>query len=320
MRIARQNWWTAGFLALERRPHRRLRPDPDRPHRVALAAQMVDGDAVRRRRMGRPQKLRRAVRLRAGRARLPPGAAQHLFVYAGLSIALLIPLSILFGVIVHRAAVRGTTLLRTVLFATYCVPMIAVVEIVWSKLYSPTEGPVNQALGWFGIGPQPWLSDTGTALVSLVFLNVWQLARLLHRAGRRGPDADPAVGLRGGRARRRPQRQAAVQDHAAAAARAGCCCSVVIRADQRDPGLWRAGRDDHPGRPGRIDQRPHLPHPPGRGSSARRAASPRGWRLRCCSRSDGRRDAGIFALMRKGQTDENPRSRSAPARRCSASC
>lgn len=100
-------------------------------------------------------------------------ALRNTFLYAGLSIALILPLSILFGIIVQRAAVRGTTLLRTVLFATYTIPMIAV-AIVWSKLYSPTEGPINQALGWFGIGPQPWLSDTGTALISLVLLNVWQ--------------------------------------------------------------------------------------------------------------------------------------------------
>jgi multiple sugar transport system permease protein len=100
-------------------------------------------------------------------------ALRNTFVYAGLSIGLILPLSVLFGSIVHRVAFRGTTFLRTVLFSTYTVPMIAV-AIVWSKLYSPTEGPLNQALGWFGIGPQPWLSDTGTALFSLVLLNVWQ--------------------------------------------------------------------------------------------------------------------------------------------------
>ena len=100
-------------------------------------------------------------------------ALRNTFVYAGLSIALILPLSVLFGIVIHQVAFRGTTFLRTVLFSTYTIPMIAV-AIVWSKLYSPTEGPLNQALGWFGLGPQPWLSDTGTALTSLVLLNVWQ--------------------------------------------------------------------------------------------------------------------------------------------------
>lgn len=172
MRIARQNWWTAGFLA----------PSVGligifvlipialtvwlSLHRWSTATPFGDAEWVGLDNfdalfgsdlVGRD--FRQALR--------------NTFVYAGVSIALLIPLSILFGTIVHRAAVRGTTLLRTVLFATYTVPMIAV-AIVWSKLYSPTEGPVNQALGWFGISPQPWLSDTSSALISLVFLNVWQ--------------------------------------------------------------------------------------------------------------------------------------------------
>jgi ABC-type sugar transport system permease subunit len=63
--------------------------------------------------------------------------------------------------------------LRTVLFATYMVPMIAV-ALVWSKLYAPREGPLNEILGWVGLSPQPWLSSPDTALVSIVFLNVWQ--------------------------------------------------------------------------------------------------------------------------------------------------
>ena len=98
---------------------------------------------------------------------------RNTFVYAGLSIALILPLSVVLGIVIQRSTIRGRTVLRTVLFATYTIPMIAV-AIVWSKLYSPSEGPINEALGWFGIAPQPWLSDTSTALVSLVFLNVWQ--------------------------------------------------------------------------------------------------------------------------------------------------
>ncbi|WP_221938978.1 carbohydrate ABC transporter permease [Mycobacterium sp. KBS0706] len=93
--------------------------------------------------------------------------------YAALSIALLLPLSVGFGVLVHQARLRGAGLLRTVLFSTYMVPMIAV-ALVWSKLYSPSEGPLNQMLGWVGLGPSPFLSSPSTALVSIVFLNVWQ--------------------------------------------------------------------------------------------------------------------------------------------------
>ncbi len=100
-------------------------------------------------------------------------AMRNTVVYAVGSILLIVPLSLGFGLLIHRVAVRGTGVLRGILFSTYMVPMIAV-ALVWSKLYSPTEGPLNQALGWFGIPPQPWLSSPDTALRSLVLLNVWQ--------------------------------------------------------------------------------------------------------------------------------------------------
>ncbi|MCW5719796.1 MAG: sugar ABC transporter permease [Devosia sp.] len=94
-------------------------------------------------------------------------------IYTLLSVALILPLSVMLGLLVHQTFAPGGILLRTVLFSTYMVPMIAV-ALVWSKLYSPTEGPINQMLGWIGIPPQTWLSSPRTALVSIVILNVWQ--------------------------------------------------------------------------------------------------------------------------------------------------
>jgi ABC-type sugar transport system permease subunit len=94
-------------------------------------------------------------------------------IYTGLSVAIILPLSVGLGLLVHQTRVAGGHALRAVLFSTYMVPMMAV-ALVWSKLYSPTEGPINQILSVVGIGPQPWLSAPGTALVSIVILNVWQ--------------------------------------------------------------------------------------------------------------------------------------------------
>jgi multiple sugar transport system permease protein len=94
-------------------------------------------------------------------------------VYTGLSVLIILPLSVALGLLVHQKRVRGGIALRTILFSTYMVPMIAV-ALVFSKLYSPTEGPLNQMLGWIGIPPQTWLSAPQTALGSIVLLNVWQ--------------------------------------------------------------------------------------------------------------------------------------------------
>jgi multiple sugar transport system permease protein len=100
-------------------------------------------------------------------------ATRNTFVYAASSIAVILPLSVAFGLLVHQSRLRGNTVLRTILFSTYMVPMVAV-ALVWSKLYSPTEGPINQVLGCLGIAPLPWLSRPDTALDALVILNVWQ--------------------------------------------------------------------------------------------------------------------------------------------------
>ena len=94
-------------------------------------------------------------------------------IYTGLSVVVILPLSVLLGLLVHQTIAPGGVFLRTVLFSTYMVPMIAV-ALVFSKLYSPAEGPLNQILGWVGIPPQTWLSSPATALVSIVILNVWQ--------------------------------------------------------------------------------------------------------------------------------------------------
>jgi len=93
--------------------------------------------------------------------------------YTLASVVVLLPLSVAFGLMVHQTRVRGGILLRTVLFSTYMVPMIAV-ALVWSKLYSPSEGPFNQMLGWLGLPGSPWLSSPDTALGSIVLLNIWQ--------------------------------------------------------------------------------------------------------------------------------------------------
>jgi multiple sugar transport system permease protein len=94
-------------------------------------------------------------------------------IYTGLSVVIILPLSVGLGLLVHQQRVRGGIALRTILFSTYMVPMIAV-ALVFSKLYSPTEGPLNQILGWIGVPPQTWLSAPQTSLVSIVLLNVWQ--------------------------------------------------------------------------------------------------------------------------------------------------
>jgi multiple sugar transport system permease protein len=101
------------------------------------------------------------------------GALAHTALYTLASVALILPLSVVLGLLVYQRRVKGGVTLRTILFSTYMAPMIAV-ALVWSKLYSPIEGPINQMLGWVGLPPGTWLSSPDTALGSIVLLNVWQ--------------------------------------------------------------------------------------------------------------------------------------------------
>ena len=101
------------------------------------------------------------------------GALINTALYTLASVAVILPLSVAMGLLVYQRRVSGGVTLRTILFSTYMAPMIAV-ALVWSKLYSPIEGPINQMLGWVGLPPGKWLSSPDTALGSIVFLNVWQ--------------------------------------------------------------------------------------------------------------------------------------------------
>ena len=101
------------------------------------------------------------------------GALVNTASYSLASVVVILPLSIALGLLVYQQRVRGGVMLRTILFSTYMAPMIAV-ALVWSKLYSPIEGPINEMLGWVGLPPGSWLSSPDTALGSIVILNVWQ--------------------------------------------------------------------------------------------------------------------------------------------------
>ncbi|WP_028050325.1 carbohydrate ABC transporter permease [Cellulomonas sp. URHD0024] len=54
-------------------------------------------------------------------------------------------------------------------------PVVAV--LLWKFFYDPRpEGVFNVILGWFGIGPQPWLSSITMAMPSLVLEATWAAA------------------------------------------------------------------------------------------------------------------------------------------------
>src|SRR5690625_2073812 len=98
---------------------------------------------------------------------------RNTLVYAGLSLAIILPLSFLLGQFLYGGLRYGRTALRSMLFIPYMVPTIAV-AIIWGYLYSPLHGPLNQILRFFGVPGQAWLGSVDSALFSVVIFNVWQ--------------------------------------------------------------------------------------------------------------------------------------------------
>lgn len=95
-------------------------------------------------------------------------------IYVGLSLLITLPVAFLLALLVYAPKLRGSSLLRVILFSTYVIPTVAIV-IIWSQLYSPQYGPIDVVLGAIGL-PQPgWLSSPDSALISLVIFNVWQM-------------------------------------------------------------------------------------------------------------------------------------------------
>lgn len=83
-------------------------------------------------------------------------------------------------------------MLRGVFFVPVVVAM-PVLAVVWTLLYQPAQGgdmgPVNAALGVFGVPPQAWLRDPALALPAIAFMSVWQgtgLQMMVFLAGLQG--------------------------------------------------------------------------------------------------------------------------------------
>jgi len=101
-------------------------------------------------------------------------AATNTLVYVGASLLITLPLAVAISLLLYFPRLRGKSILRTVLFATYVIPTIAVV-ITFSNLYAPNYGPLATVIKALGLPAPAFLSSPKQALVSLVVFNVWQM-------------------------------------------------------------------------------------------------------------------------------------------------
>lgn len=68
---------------------------------------------------------------------------------------------------------KGRSLLKTLIFSPWFTPTVAI-SIVWSWIFQPDIGVLNQVLGWFNL-PQPaWLQSSEYAMWAIIIVTVWK--------------------------------------------------------------------------------------------------------------------------------------------------
>ena len=70
-------------------------------------------------------------------------------------------------------AIAGISWIRTMYFLPIVTATIAV-GLVWSWIYAPSNGLLNQLLGVFGVPPQRWIADPFWSMPAIVAMSIWQ--------------------------------------------------------------------------------------------------------------------------------------------------
>jgi multiple sugar transport system permease protein len=65
---------------------------------------------------------------------------------------------------------------RSGFYLPIIVPLVAW-SVVWQRVLHPEFGILNEALGWVGIPPQPWLFDPNLSKPALIFMSLWFIGR-----------------------------------------------------------------------------------------------------------------------------------------------
>jgi multiple sugar transport system permease protein len=121
-----------------------------------------------------------------------PGALRNNFIYTLVTVPLSMAIGLLFAVALNKA-VYGKGILRTMIFLPY-VCSLAVIAVVWSIIFNPSEGPINSFLRSVGLeNPPGWLASPQWALVALIIIKIWVTVgytMLLYLAGLQGISKD----------------------------------------------------------------------------------------------------------------------------------
>ena len=95
--------------------------------------------------------------------------------FALLALVFGFPIPIILAVLMSEVR-RGRGLYSALAYLPVVIPPVVSV-LLWRFFYDASaDGVFNTALGWVGIGPLPWLQDSGTAMPAIVIEATWAAA------------------------------------------------------------------------------------------------------------------------------------------------
>jgi ABC-type sugar transport system permease subunit len=84
-------------------------------------------------------------------------------------------LGLFLAILLNNAQLKGRNLFRTIIFLPYVIAPV-VIGYLFTAIYNPAQGILNQSLRAFGMGflAQDWLNDPNIALFSTIMTDVWR--------------------------------------------------------------------------------------------------------------------------------------------------
>ncbi|MEU8261441.1 sugar ABC transporter permease [Micromonospora sp. NPDC048999] len=99
-------------------------------------------------------------------------AAWRTVLFTGVVLLVEVALGMAIALLLWRPF-RGEKWVRVAILLPLVATPVAV-GMMWRLIFDPNIGMANQLLGWFGIGPQPWLAGQNSALPTTMFIDIWQ--------------------------------------------------------------------------------------------------------------------------------------------------
>lgn len=118
-------------------------------------------------------------------------ALKNNFIWAGLHVTFACGTGLVLAFLISRLR-RGLTAFRTILFLPHVIAL-TIAATMWSQIYNPTYGILNNVLRSVGLGSlaKQWLADPSIVLFATAFVSCWQAYgyyMVLFLAGLQGID------------------------------------------------------------------------------------------------------------------------------------